>query len=57
MYLSRILWFSRMNTIIVLKYVVWDRFSKIWLAALILLQELRPNTLKRSPTIHAFLAF
>ena len=57
MYLSRILWFSRTNTIILLKYVVWDRFSKIWLAALILLQELRPNTLKRSPTIHAFLAF
>ena len=57
MYLSRILWFSRTNTIIVLKYVVWDRFSKIWLAALILLQELRSNTLKRSPTIHAFLAF
>ena len=30
---------------------------KIWMAALILLQQLRPYILKRSPTVHVFVEF
>ena len=40
-----------------LMYVVVWSLSKIWMAALILLQQLWPNALKRSPTVHVFLAF
>ena len=31
--------------------VVWS-LSKIWMATLILLEQLRRNALKRSPTVH-----
>ena len=69
-YLSRIIRFLRTNAIAVFQYVVWDRFSrrsnlmyvvvwslsKIWMAALILPQQLWPSALKRSPTVHVFLS-
>ena len=38
-------------------YVVDWNLSKIWIAALILLQQLWLNVLKRSPTVHVFRAF
>ena len=36
--------------------LVWSP-SKIWVAALILLQQLLPNALTRSPLAHVFLTF
>ena len=50
-YLSRFLWFSRTDTITLLvcnlmNVAVWS-LSKIWMAALILLQQFLPNALQR----------